>query len=73
MVPALGGLHTYPGGVLPNGIGFGPNAVAVGDFNGDGKPDVVTTGSAGISIQLNDGIWPPLPPPGGGGGGGGGA
>ena len=57
--------------------GAGPVAVAVADFNGDGRLDVVTAGSDGVSILLNDGLWPPLPPPsggaGGGGGGGGGA
>src|SRR5262249_27424687 len=29
-----------------------PSAVAVGDFNGDGKPDLVTTGSGGNAIVL---------------------
>jgi hypothetical protein len=56
VVPALGGLHTYAGGLTPNGIGFGPNAVAVGDLNGDAKPDVVVAnGRSGISVLLNNG------------------
>ena len=57
-VPALGGLNlqTFAGGLTPNGIGFGPNAVAVGDFNGDGKPDVVAAnGRSGISVMLGNG------------------
>src|SRR5262249_21385548 len=50
IVPALTAAQTFPGGFTPNGIGFGPNAVAVGDFNGDGKPDVVAAnGRSGIS------------------------
>src|SRR6516164_707333 len=44
-VPALGGLNlqTVAGGLTPNGIGFWPNAVAVGDFNGDGRLDIAAT------------------------------
>jgi hypothetical protein len=55
-VPALVGLQTFAGGLTPNGNGFGPNAVAVGDFNGDGKPDIVAAnGRSGISVMLNNG------------------
>jgi len=38
-----------PGSFLESG------AVAVGDFNGDGKPDVAAASTAGISILLNQG------------------
>lgn len=48
-------------------IGNGAVALAVGDLNGDGRPDVVTanqlrsvTGSDGITVLLNS---PPVPPP----------
>ena len=58
----LGGLQTFPGGITPNGNGFGPNAVAVGDFNGDGQPDVVVAnGRSGISVMLNNGSGGFLP------------
>ena len=34
-------------------------AVAVGDFNGDGRPDVAATNISGsVSVLLNDGNWP---------------
>ena len=35
-------------------------AVAVGDFNGDGRPDAATAnaGSNKVSVLLNDGNWP---------------
>jgi hypothetical protein len=42
-------------------------AVAVGDFNGDGRPDVAAAnaGSNTVSVLLNDGTWspPPATPP----------
>src|SRR5439155_22943290 len=31
---------------------------AVGDFNGDGRPDVADAGSDGVWVGLNDGAWP---------------
>ena len=42
-----------------------PSAVAVGDFNGDGRPDVAAAnaGSNTVSVLLNDGDWTPPPPP----------
>jgi hypothetical protein len=45
--------------------GSSPAAIAVGDFNGDGRPDVATAnaGSNTVSVLLNDGAWttPPAP------------
>jgi hypothetical protein len=36
-----------------------PKSVAVGDFNGDGTPDLAVSlpGSNGVSILLNDNVW----------------
>jgi hypothetical protein len=47
---------TFPG-VLPFGTGLGPIAVAVGDFNRDGTPDVAVANSAGndVSVLLGNG------------------
>jgi FG-GAP-like repeat/Abnormal spindle-like microcephaly-assoc'd, ASPM-SPD-2-Hydin/Divergent InlB B-repeat domain len=51
-------------GTLPTGNaflpGFGPTSVAIGDFNNDGKPDVVVAlgfagGSSGVSVLLGKG------------------
>jgi hypothetical protein len=43
----------------------GPFHVAVGDFNGDGRPDAVSanTNSNNVSVLLNDGVWPALDNP----------
>jgi uncharacterized protein YfaP (DUF2135 family) len=39
---------------LAFGAGGNPTSVAVGDFNGDGKPDLAVANSfAGVSILLN--------------------
>jgi hypothetical protein len=50
----------------------GSDGLAVGDFNGDGRPDLVVSNSSGgdVTVLLNDGTWPAPPPPSGGGGGG---
>jgi chitinase len=48
----------YPAGLNPRGV-------AVGDFNGDGQPDVAVAnaGSHDVSVLLNDGNWPPADAP----------
>lgn len=46
-------------------VGQVPLAITVGDFNGDGRPDVATAnaGSTTVSVLLNSGTWTPPPPP----------
>jgi chitinase len=43
-----------------NTVGSSPVALAVGDFNGDGRPDAVTANASSntVSVLLNDGVWP---------------
>ncbi|HVK07973.1 MAG TPA: VCBS repeat-containing protein [Gemmataceae bacterium] len=63
------GLTVFPG--LGDGL-FGPGvqtpavamagAATAADFNGDGNPDLAVTGSAGVSILLNDGTGTFAPP-----------
>ncbi len=50
-----GGFTTAPGS--PFTVGTGPYFVAVGDFNGDGKPDLATAnyGSNNVTVLLGDG------------------
>lgn len=36
------------------GVGLTPNLVAVGDVNGDGKPDVAVASGIGVSVLLNN-------------------
>jgi FG-GAP repeat len=59
-----GGLSaTIPNGPWPTGLG--PNAVAVGDFNNDGRPDFLAANSGlqsvsanSVSVLLNTTPWP---------------
>ena len=46
-----------PSAGSPFAVGVSPGSVAVGDFNGDGKPDIVTSNSGGnnVSVLLGDG------------------
>jgi len=50
-----GHFHSPPGAPIPTGAG--PNDIAVGDFNGDGKVDVVipNTGTPYLTVLLGDG------------------
>src|SRR5205807_548270 len=52
---ALGAVSFAPASNF--GVGAGPFSVALGDFNGDGKPDLATAnnGSANVSVLLGDG------------------
>src|SRR6516162_3380654 len=45
-------------------VGLNPSSVAVGDFNGDGKPDLVTTnnGDNNVSVLLAEGKFGFQPP-----------
>src|SRR5207237_417038 len=50
--------------------GWSPGALAAGDFNGDGAPDLATanpgggtTGTGNLSVLVNDRSWPTPPPP----------
>ena len=45
---------TFTAAVSPD-AGFGPEAVAVGDFNGDGKADLAIADSGGVKILLGNG------------------
>jgi hypothetical protein len=48
-------------------VGVNPTAMAIGDFNGDGRPDLAVAGTdyisgeGAVSVLLNDG-WTPPPP-----------
>ena len=59
-----GGFTAAPGS--PFAAGTTPASVAVGDFNGDGKPDLVTanTGGNNVTILLGDGAGGFSPAPG---------
>jgi hypothetical protein len=48
---------------VPYAAGLNPFAVAAGDFNGDGFPDLAVADiySAEVSVLLNAADWPPAP------------
>ena len=54
-------------GQSPFPVGAGPQSVAVGDFNGDGAPDLATANNAdnNVTVLLGDGKVDLRPPPGG--------
>src|SRR5262245_25678113 len=61
LVPALSGVEPT-GPLFPNPvIGIDPGGVAVGDFNGDGKPDLAvsgySTGDVAIELGRGDGTF----------------
>ena len=45
--PSFAPARSYP-------TGYGPNSVAIGDLNGDGKPDLATANGT-VSVLLNRG------------------
>jgi uncharacterized protein (TIGR03437 family) len=45
-----GGFTAAPGS--PFAVGLFPHSVAVGDFNGDGKPDIVTANSGNNTVKI---------------------
>ena len=54
LADGLGGFSERTAGI---GGGVRPNSVAIGDLNGDGKPDIVTANSgSNVSILLGDGL-----------------
>ncbi|MDQ2787571.1 MAG: VCBS repeat-containing protein, partial [Chloroflexota bacterium] len=59
-----GGSGAFPTVVTVN-VGLAPAAVAVGDFNGDGRPDfaIANPNTTTISVVLNTSAPPPVPPP----------
>jgi len=60
----LGAAHIHAGGFItaPSyDVGPRPRSAVVGDFNGDGFPDVAVanTGNSGtVTILINTAVWP---------------
>ncbi len=48
----------------PFAVGPGPYPLAVGDINGDGKPDIITPSRGGVTVLLGDGKGGFRPAPG---------
>jgi hypothetical protein len=76
------GNGTFQAPIQLASVGLNPTAIAAGDFNGDGRTDLVVafagspsvpaTLNGNIGILINDGVWPQVGGGSGGGGGGGG-
>jgi hypothetical protein len=49
-----GGFTSAPGS--PFAVGTAPNSIAVADFNGDGKADMVVAGRNGLTLLLGNGL-----------------
>ena len=49
------GTFAAPAGSSPFLAGYGPNSIAIGDFNGDGIPDLAMANYAGVSAILGTG------------------
>src|SRR5262249_35738688 len=62
------GRETFELGVDPSAARSGTaTALAIGDFDADGRPDVAVAGNCNgagaVAVLLNDGNWPLVPPP----------
>jgi hypothetical protein len=59
------GVFRLPVNVTAGAGMSGPESMAVGDFNGDGRTDVATANLGGnnSTVLLNDGVWPALDAP----------